>query len=236
MSSKGGPIITLQGVASKPKGFFEAISLIERCHELESSGGEIPAGMFTTQNKIEFWEAGFISSLWSGFLTVAFTPLAIGVIERLIPVFGGDEAKAFDQVLVFFLAVSFTLGFAAFLGRLGRFYEGMYTKTMIRSFLGGVTIGAVLKVFFSFILFHFLALYVSEPARLGNFILLAAGWISPARLESAYYFLLNFRRIYLISAWFILITTISYLSVPFASIGLRIWRDRKTRKRGGIRL
>ena len=236
MTKGGGPIITIQGVAAKPKGVFEAISQIERCHELESRGGEIPGGMFTTQNKIEFWEAGFISCVWSGLLTVSFTPLAIGVIERMIPVFGGDEPRAFDQVLVFFLAVSFTLGFAAFLGRLGKFYEGMYTKTMIRSFLSGIAIGSALKVFFSFILFHFLALYVSEPVRLGNFILLARGWISPGRLESMYFFLLNFRRIYLISAWFVLITTICYLSVPFASIGLRIWRDDRMKKKGGIRI
>ena len=49
----------------KPKGFIEVFSQIERYYELETQGSDIPPGLFTTQQKIEFWEVGFISTFWS---------------------------------------------------------------------------------------------------------------------------------------------------------------------------
>ena len=73
----------------KPKGFIEAFSQIERYYELETQGSDIPPGLFTTQQKIEFWEVGFISTFWSSLFSIALAPLAIGVIEKYIPVFGG---------------------------------------------------------------------------------------------------------------------------------------------------
>ena len=63
------------------------------------------------------------------------------------------------------LALSFTIGYASFLGQLGRYYDGKYTKRMIRSFMSGIVMTAFLNILIAIVLFHFLALYVCEPPR-----------------------------------------------------------------------
>ncbi|MFB3925457.1 MAG: hypothetical protein ACE14T_05330 [Syntrophales bacterium] len=232
----GGSVIVAQGTPGRPKGFIEAVSQIERYYELEMQGGEIPAGMFTTQNKVEFWEVGFISTIWSGIASILLAPFAIGVIERMIPVFGGDEPELFDKVLVFFLAISFSAGYAAFLGRLGKYYAGQYTKAMIRSFLSGIILSAILKIFVSLVFFHFLALFAMDPHRLVGFLLAFEKWVPAGKLESAYLFLLGFRHVLLISAWFVMLSTLIYVAVPVVSIGIRIGKDRAIRRKGGIKI
>jgi len=231
-----GSAVIYQGAPVRPKGFIEAISQIERFHELEMEGGSIPPGLFSTDRKIEFWEVGFISTFLSGLISIVMVPLAIGVIERMIPVFGGDEPKLFDQFLVLSLALSFTVGYAAFLGQLGRYYGGEYTKVMIRCFMGGVALSAVLKIVIAVIFYHTLYFIVLDPVRLGRWLLALRGWIGGARIAAAYGFLLEFRGVLLTSAWFIAATSIVYVVYPAGRIWMKILSDRKMEREGGRRL
>lgn len=220
--------------AAAPRNFLDAISQIERFAAIEAEGGQIPEGMLTTKQRFEYWETGFISTLQSGLVSVLFTPLAIGVVERHIPVFMGDgRADWFDTLLVFALALSFTIGYAVFLARLGRYYRVPFTKWMIRSFLGGVYASAAVKIVFAMVLFHFLALFVCEPARAAAFVLTFRGWVSWGALQGWYEFLVGFREVFILSAWFIAATTLLYVAAPIASISWAGWRQRRMETGGG---
>jgi len=167
-------------------------------------------------------------------VSVLFTPLAIGVVEKHVPVFMGDgRADWFDTLLVFALALSFTIGYAVFLARLGRYYRAPFTKWMIRSFLGGVYASAAVKVVFAMVLFHFLALLVCEPARAAAFVLTFRGWVSWDTLQGWYEFLVGFREVFILSAWFIAATTLLYVAAPLASISWAGWRQRRMEAGGG---
>lgn len=214
----------------KPAGFIDAISQIERNNELERQGSDIPKRLFTTGQKLEFWEVGCRSTLWSGIISILITPLAIGVIERMIPVFGSTNPSTGDQLLALLLAASFAIGYAFFLGRIGMLYDGQYTRIMIRSFLNGVFMSGIFKIIFAMIFYHTLAFAVFTEARLSRILLLFRNkWFSVpmTTLNSWYSFLLDFKDVLIISAYFIALTTTIYISVPYICIMVKQWKNRK---------
>lgn len=136
MPSRDSGVVIATAPVVKPKGLIDAISEIEQFYVAESEGSEIPERFFTIKNRIEFFEVGFKGSFISGLVTVLLTPVAIGVIENMIPVFGSGEPSAYDKLFVFAIALSFTIGYSLFIGVLGRYYRGKVTRSMIRNFLG----------------------------------------------------------------------------------------------------
>jgi len=224
----GTVIITSGGGESKPKGIIDAVSEIEKYSAMDRKGSEIPERFFTTKNRIEYFEAGFKGSFVSGLVSALLAPLAIGVMEKMIPVFGDADPTAFDKAFVFLIALSFSIGYAVFTGGMGRYYTGNFTRVMIRSFLSGVAVGAVIKMILAFILFHFLYLVVFTEGRIAAFLSIFTSWTSPGTLERAYGWIVDFKPVLLISAWFIVLTTVIFIMVPVVSIGITLFRERKT--------
>jgi uncharacterized membrane protein (UPF0136 family) len=224
----GTVVITSGGGESKPKGIIDALSEIEKFSAMDRRGSEIPERFFTTKNRIEYFEAGFKGSLVSGLVSALLAPLAIGVLEKLIPVFGDVEPTAFDKGFVFLIALSFSIGYAVFIGGMGRYYTGKFTRVMIRSFVSGTIIGAVLKMVLAFILFHFLYLVVLTEERIAAFLSIFRSWITQRTLEQVHGWIVEFRPVLLISAWFIVLTTVIFIMVPVISIGIALYRERKT--------
>jgi len=230
---RGGGGTYIVGSPDKPKSFIEAYSQIERYYGLEKNGGSIPPEMFTTKNRIEFWEVGFISTFWSGVFSIVMAPLAIGVLEEMIPVFGGSDPQPVDRILAVLLALSFTIGYTAFLARFGRYYEGSVTKLMIRSFMGGIAVSAAVKIVIALILFHFIAFTILDPHTLFDILVRFKSWVSAERLEAWYSTLIAFRGVCMTSAWFVVASTLAYVLVPAVMIGYRIYAERLREKRGG---
>src|ERR1039457_6917224 len=139
-----------------PKGMLDAISYIDQNFANEMGGCMIPARFLTTKQRLEFMEVGLRSSFASGLVSVLLTPLAIGVLEKYIPMFGVVDPNGFDQFSALLLALSFSLGYAAFIAKTATQYIGNYNKTMVRNLLGGVIGGAVIKAMLAFIAFHFI--------------------------------------------------------------------------------
>src|SRR5512139_979957 len=166
MTNKGGSgtsdIIPVQSVQAEthPRGIIDAISNIEYYHAQEKRGAILSAGFFTMKQKIEYFEVGFRGSFISGLVTAMITPVAIGVTEKMIPVFGSSTPTAFDVFFVFLLAFGFSLGYACFIARAASLYIGPYTRSMIRNFVGGIITGAIGKMIIAFIFFHFLYMVV----------------------------------------------------------------------------
>ena len=138
MSNKGGSatsdIIPVQSIQSetRPRGIIDAISNIEYYHAQEKRGAILSSGFFTLKQQIEYFEVGFRGSFISGLITAVITPLAIGVVERRIPVFGSTTPSDFDRIFVFLPAFGFWLGYACFIARAASLYIGPYTSVDFR--------------------------------------------------------------------------------------------------------
>ena len=139
-----------------PRGLLEAISYIDQNFANELGGCMIKSRFLTTKQRLEFMEVGFRSAFASGLVTALLTPVAIGVIEQYIPMFGDPSPTLFDKFSAFLLALGFSLGYAIFMAKASTCFIGEYTRAMVLNLLGGMVFGAVVKAVVAFIAFHFL--------------------------------------------------------------------------------
>jgi hypothetical protein len=216
-----------------PKGLLEAISFIEQNFSNELGGAVLKDTFLTTKQRLEFFEVGFRSSFLSGLISALLTPIALGVIERYIPIFGDADPSRFDMVFAFMLAVGYSLGFAIFLAYACTKFVGGYTRAMIRNLLGGVVAGAVLKAILAFLGFHFLYfVMLSDTNMQKGAQLLYKAHIPRNAVVSAYSWLYDFKPVFLTSAWFILGVTLVFVLIPTFSMLLARFRNRKLIKAG----
>lgn len=211
----------------KPKGLLDAISEIQQYYVVERSGSTIPEDFFTISGKLAFFEVGFKGGFISGMISALLTPFAIGVVERYIPIFGTYETSLFDRIFAFAIALSFTLGYAFFFANLGKYYIGGITKSAIKNLLGGVVTGATLKMFIAFMGFHFIYFVLLDPHRLADWLLKLSGTLKHETLNGIYLWLLEFRPVFLTSAYFVVFTTVLMIVIPIIGI---MKGARKTRK------
>lgn len=225
-------IIPLQSMAAetRPRGIIEAISNIEFYHAQEKRGVILSAGFFTLKQKIEYFEVGFRGSFISGLITAMIVPVAIGVVERMIPVFGSTSPTTFDKLFVFLLAFGFTLGYSCFIARAASLYIGPYTRSMIRNFIGGVVIGAVGKMIIAFIFFHFLCMVVLTRKHVILLLLRFRKYMEIETLISIYRWTLEFRPVLLTSSYLIVVTTSIFIAMPLMAMLFVSFRNRRLQK------
>ncbi|TYO96778.1 hypothetical protein EDC39_11266 [Geothermobacter ehrlichii] len=216
-----------------PKGFLEAISFIEQSFANELGGAIIRDTFLTTKQRLEFFEVGFRSSFLSGLISALLTPIAIGVVERYIPIFGDADPSRFDLVFAFMLAVGYSIGFAIFLAYACTKFIGSYTRSMIRNLLGGVVAGSILKAILAFLGFHFLYFVVLSDANMVKGAQLLYKAHLPRRfVMSAYSWIYDFKPVLLTSAWFVVGVTLVFILIPTVSMVLATIRNRKLIKAG----
>jgi hypothetical protein len=225
-------IIPLQSMAAetRPRGIIEAISNIEFYHAQEKRGVILSAGFFTLKQKIEYFEVGFRGSFISGLITAMIVPVAIGVVERMIPVFGSTSPTTFDKVFVFLLAFGFTLGYSCFIARAASLYIGPYTRSMIRNFVGGVVTGAVGKMIIAFIFFHFLCMVVLTRKHVILLLLRFRKYMEIETLISIYRWTMEFRPVLLTSSYLIVVTTSIFIAMPLMAMLFVSFRNRRLMK------
>lgn len=211
-----------------PRGLLEAISYIDQNFANELGGCMTNPRFLTTKQRLEFMEVGFRSSFASGIVTALLTPVAIGVIEQYIPMFGNPTPTLFDKFSAFLLALGFSLGYAIFMAKTATCYIGGYTRAMVLNLLGGMTVGAVLKAVLAFIAFHFIYFKVFTDKN----ILWATEKLYHARASSKtvaaiYYWVQGFKGIFLISAYFILVSTAVFIIIPLIAMAFAWIRNRR---------
>ena len=211
-----------------PRGLLEAISYIDQNFANELGGCMIKARFLTTKQRLEFMEVGFRSSFASGLVTALLTPIAIGVIEQYIPMFGDSSPTFFDTFSAFLLALSFSLGYAIFMAKASTCFIGEYTRAMVLNLLGGMVFGAVVKAIVAFIAFHFLYFKIFSDRN----VLWAAGKLSfaktsPATVASISSWVLGFKGIFLTSAYFVLVSTAVFIVIPLVAMLVAWRRNRK---------
>jgi len=220
MSGKGDVFLGSTAYPGKPKGLLDAVSEIQQYYVVERSGSTIPDDFLTFGGKLAFFEVGFKSGFVSGLIAACLTPFAIGVIEKYIPIFGSTDPSLFDRIFAFVLALSFSAGYAFFFAHLGKYYIGGISTAAIRNLISGVIAGALLKMLMAFIGFHFAYFVLLEPDRLAGWLLKLQWLAKYDALNATYQWLLDFRPVLLISAYFVVFTTLFTLAVPLAGIFL----------------
>jgi hypothetical protein len=213
----GGVFVGTAPPPGKPKGLLDAISEIQQYYVVERGGSTIPADFLTTKGKLGFFEVGFKGAFLSGLVGALFTPFAIGVVEKLIPIFGSREPSYFDQAFALMIAVSFSAGYAIMLSTVSRCYIGEISKAAIKNLVGGFAAGAMLKALLAFLLFHFLYLFLT-PDRLVRILSHMTMLVPPEALNGWYIWLWNFRSVFLVSAWFVVVTTVLTIMIPVVTI------------------
>jgi len=226
-TSKGDVFLGTTPYPGSPKGLLDAISEIQQYYIVERSGSIISDDFLTFKGKLGFFEVGFKGALVSGFISVLLTPFAIGVVQKYIPIFGSYQPTLFDKTFAIILATSFSVGYALFFSVLGKYYIGGISKTAVKNLMGGLITGAILKMILAFIMFHFIYFVVLEPVRLAKLLLKLRSFIKYETLNSIYLWLLDFKPVFLTSAYFIVFTTFLLIIIPTGSIFIR---SRKTKK------
>jgi hypothetical protein len=234
VSSKGGgqqDVITVQqGDVGEihPKGLLDAISYIDQSYANERGGCIIDPRFLTTKQRIEFMEVGLRSAFASGMVSAVMTPLAIGVIEKYIPIFGSVDPSLSDQFCALLLALAFSFGYSIFLGVTATHFVGAYTRTMIINLLGGMAAGALFKGIIAFVGFH--VIYFKLLTENNIVWALSKLYYLKARPETVYamyYWFMEFKNVFITSAYFVLVTTLIFIIIPFLSMTWAYFRNRK---------
>lgn len=207
------PIVMKEHESEKPKGLLDAISELQYLYAQEKNGMDIPEGMFTTKDQVIYLELGFRSTFFSGLLMALLTPFSMGVLEKMIPVFGSTDLSAFDTFYVLLLTLFYLIGYGVFLGIGVRSFHGDYTHSMVKNLLQGIAMAAALKVIIVFLLFHFIYIKLLTDDHILKIVSYFAKHISMEKLLGPYKWLLEFRSVFLTSAWFVLITTAVWMAV-----------------------
>ena len=211
-----------------PRGLLEAISYIDQNFANELGGCMIKARFLTTKQRLEFMEVGFRSAFASGLVTALLTPIAIGVIEQYIPMFGDTAPTFFDKFSAFLLALSFSLGYAIFMAKASTCFIGAYTRAMVLNLLGGMIFGAIVKAVLAFIAFHFLYFKIfTDRNLLWAVAKLSYTKTSPGTVAALYHWVQGFKGIFLISAYFVLVSTAVFIIIPLTAMLIAYLRNRK---------
>ncbi|MCK9195403.1 MAG: hypothetical protein M0P16_00300 [Syntrophales bacterium] len=219
-SQRGDVFLGSQPTPGKPKGLLDAISEIQQYYVVERSGSTIPVDFFTLAGKLAFFEVGFKGAFISGLVSAFLTPIAIGVIERYLPIFGSYDPTFYDKCFAFLIAIGFTVGYAFFFAVLGKYYIGEISKAAIKNLIMGLVAGAILKLVIAFLAFHFIYFVVLEPHNLAVWLLKMRWLIQYYSLNKLYQWLQDFRPVFLISAYFVAFTTSLLVTIPVAGIFL----------------
>lgn len=226
--SGGGDIIQGATVNVHPRGLLEALGFIEQAYADELGGAEIDSRRLTTPVRWEFMEVGFRSSLVSGLTTALLSPLAIGVLEKSVPIFGSTQPSLFDQFCGLLLAMVFALGYSLFLAGVATKHLGGYSRAMVSNLLGGVAIFGVIKALVVFIVFHMIYFYVLTDKNIISTLKFLYNFKLPYdAAASIFLWVRHFKPVFITSAYFVVLTTAIFIFIPYAAM---LWAHLRNKK------
>jgi hypothetical protein len=223
------PIGTTQGY-QKPKSFIDALSQIQQFYVIEHQAGPLPADFFTLKEKIEFTGVGFKSVIASALVSIFFTPVFIGVIEKHIPIFGSYDPSLADKVFAFILTAVFTLGYSLFLAtKTPRYYIPNICRSAINLLLSGMVVAALLKMVIALVLYH--TLWAIPDETLASWLLHLKGHVSLEKINVTYLWMVNFKPALLKSSLLVMLMTVLMILIPLVSIAYCAIKVRREKKR-----
>lgn len=226
-SQRGDIFIGNQPTPGKPKGFLNAYSEIQQYYLAEKTTGTISVDFLTLEGKLAFFEVGFKGGFLCGFISALLTPVAFGVIDNYLPIFGSYDPNWYDKFFAFVLACGFAVGYGFLFSSLGKYYIGEVSKAAIKNLVMGLAIGAVIKLIIVFLAFHFIYIVILEPNVIGAWLIKMTWLTSYDRLNGLFQWLMVFRPVFLVSAYFVLFTTLLMITIPILGIHLGAKRSKK---------
>ena len=226
-SSNDTVLVAGMGDIQKPLNLLQAIEEIQHMAAMEVDMEEpLNKNFFALKQKIDFMAIGFRHGLLNGLITALLTPLAFGVIDGIIPVFGDKQLTTFDEIYAFLLAIAFPLGFAIFLSTLKNCYVGTISKSMIRNLFGGLFVGLFLKMLVVFFAFNWLYIKLT-PEFVYSTLLHIHKALPNANLVPAYYWILKFKNVFPESIVFVVLTSLLVIIVPSLTLFITTLKNRK---------
>lgn len=230
-SSKGGGdniAITQVTAETHPRGLLGAIGEIERAYADEMGGALIDPRRLTTPLRIEYMEIGGRSSFAAGLVMAFLTPVAIGVFEKSIPIFGSLNPSLFDQACGLMLAIIFPLCFSFLYAGAALNHMGGYSRAMVNNLLGGMAMSSAIKVIIIFIAFHFMYFKILSDKNLAWAIQkLYTFKVSYETAINIFTWIREFKHVFIISSYFVAISTMFLVAVPY---GAFLWAHRRNKK------
>ena len=221
MAEKGGGetvVMTGTGDFKKPLNLLQAIEEIQHMSAIEKSMDEpLDKNFFSTKQRWDFFMMGARNGFLNGFITALLTPLAFGVLDKMIPLFGDKQLTTFDEIYAFMLAMGFSLGLAIFLSTLHKCYVGTISKGMILNLFGGMFAGITVKVSIVFVVFNWLFVFLN-PQHVYSALLFIHKYLPHTNLVPAYYWILKFRNVFPESVVFVALSSLLVIVIPFLTL------------------
>ncbi len=224
-------VVAGMGDFQKPLNLLQAIEEIQHMAAMETDMDKpLDKNFLALKQRIDFMAVGFKNGMLNGLITALLTPLALGVFDKIIPLFGDSHLTLFDEVYAFLLAIGFSLGFAIFLSSLHKCYVGTISKGMIRNLFGGMFAGITLKVFLVFLLYNWIFVELT-PGHVYSVLLFLHKHLPKVNFVPVYNWILEFKNVLPESIVFIALTSMLMIVIPLvtlivASIHNRVRKER----------
>ena len=218
---KGSVIFSTSSPVPKPAGLIDAISEIQQYYIIEKTGQDIPPEFLTIRGVMTFFTVGFKNGFIEGIILGIFLPIAWGVWEDKIPVFGSTTHDLFTKLFIFMLSFGISLSLMLLFGIiLARYYIGNLTRRAIDSLVWGRAISLTVKGLVIFAVYYVLVLFWTPENvwKVGEYV-----WKSNP--EGFYEKAMSLRHAVWMSAWMQLVTSPILSVIPFGCL--------KARKRKG---
>ena len=231
--SNSAPITLGKDVKNTPHGLLDFISSLELLYKQEQKGvvEMLDEDFFTSTDRARAWSLGFRQTIVAGLVTGCLTPFAMGVLEKMIPVFGSTETSAFDEFYIFLLTLSYQIGYACFLGYAATRFYGSYTRVMVKFLLLGIYTASFFKTILLYILFNYIymAVLTEQHILLVLSYFKTVSFLQP-HLYPTYKWLAEFRNVFPLSANFVALTTVMYCVVIATCYVRTVKRNARVKK------
>ncbi|MEM3265372.1 MAG: hypothetical protein QXH07_05410 [Thermoplasmata archaeon] len=235
--SSNSTIITSPSVLSKPLNLMQAISEIQQFASIEKNMNEkLDSNYFPIGARVDFLSVGIKNSLTHLLFSLFLTPITIGVLDRIIPLFGEKTPGLFEEIYAILLAFSISIGFGLFLVQLKNSYVGVVSKSMIKNLLGGLLIGEIFKVFICAIIYNTIYVYLTDIRILKFVYYLKQHTVMEKwhihifhNYYGLYEWILKFREVFPLSTVFVLLSSLFIIVPPIVAIMINSIKSKKTK-------
>jgi hypothetical protein len=166
----GGPIFVQTSTPrERPLSLLEVIARIQQFAAIEQHGTRLPVEYLTVVERSRIIWTGLKGGVGGMALGLVLLPLNVGVLDRIVPVFGGGPssplAAAFDTLWALILPFAWPVGYLYFMVRaLTPCGIGRVPSAMIRWLYGGFTVGLILITTLVLLAYHWCLLVVTPEA------------------------------------------------------------------------
>jgi hypothetical protein len=243
IAAKGssGPLFPSSTPRPKPKSLLEAISDIEQLAAAEKTGMKIPLNFLLFKEKVSFFDVGLKGGWADTLVSAIFIPISVGVVDKVIPIFGTHDPSLIDQAFALVMAMSYTLGYNVLMAfNLGTCFFGKVCRNSIWQLYGGFVTGSFIKMLLIFLVFHYM--YWTITPQVISSAMSASYWLVRPVLtletwDAVFYWAVEMRNVLFRSSIFVVVSTLLCLLIPLLSFLLGSYQatseDAKRRRYDG---